>query len=1039
MQTLSSLSDHTARFYEWEISGRGWHEYEHLVQLEPHFRPFFGYGPASRFGSRDDGRRHTFFSALLERFTRSSPRVESLEEERAEPEPPLEVEVPDELMEETEVLIPTDYKIDSAVTLSFLRSISQATGPIAFELVGRGGRVSVRFASSAVDTPLVRTQLGGFIPTATLVTPATDLVQLWRHTEGEELRVVEFGLAREFVVPLVETAKTPDPLIPFIAALSRADELDLAVVQILFAPVKAPWGESAFAAVRSPDGEPFLVDAPEVTKQAEDKLSSPLYAVRARLLVKAHDSMRADEILRGIAGAVAQYGSPKTNALIALDTASTAEDAQYNILLRCTNRPGMLLSLKELASIVKMPGADVRTPALLREIEISTRLPDEVVTDAGVVLGLAEHEGAMVSVRLPPDVRMQHTYVIGASGTGKSTLLEQLILQDIAAGHGVGVLDPHGDLVDEILARIPDDRIEDVVLFDPSEPDWVVGWNILAANSEVEKILLASDLVAVFQRLSTSWGDQMSTVLGNAVLTFLESKAGGTLVDLRKFLLDDSFRKAFIATVSDEHGRSFWREEFPLLIGKKPQAPILTRLNSFLRLRLVREAVVERDRPLNFREIIDQKKIFLARLPQGAIGEENSALLGSLIVSKFHQVALSRQDTAAESRTPFFLFVDEFQDVATPSMAGLFSGVRKYKLALCVAHQDMYQLHATAPELERSILGNAYTRVVFRVSEEDGRKLERGMGQYTVEDLGQLGRGEAICRVGKSNDAFRLLTVPLDVLPKGQAQQRRQLVKSVSYARYGRKRVAPPETDVASNELHFEPTSAAASSEESMPPGRGGRQHKYIQSLLKRVGVERGFDVATELAVLDGHGHVDVALEKNGLRIGCEIAVSTSVSHELNNLSKCLAAGFNYAALVSSEEGTLRNAERRFVSELSEVQRGRVRFLTPDGFIGWLENVQSEAFAGPTRADSPSAPASRLKRTPPPENASPAIVLGKQMFDTNQAAEYLRRAPQTLAKLRCIGGGPAYYKIGRNIYYERVDLDAWLASRKRKSTSDIGS
>jgi type IV secretory pathway TraG/TraD family ATPase VirD4 len=148
---------------------------------------------------------------------------------------------------------------------------------------------------------------------------------------------------------------------------------------------------------------------------------------------------------------------------------------------------------------------------------------------------------------------------------------------------------------------------------------------------------------------------------------------------------------------------------------------------------LVREAVVERENALNFREIMDGRKIFLAKLSQGAIGEENAALLGSLLVSKFHQTAMTRQDVAEESRTPFFLFADEFQNVATPSMAGLFAGVRKYKLSLCVAHQDLYQLHSTAPELERSILANAYSRVLFRVSEEDARKVERGMGEYTAE------------------------------------------------------------------------------------------------------------------------------------------------------------------------------------------------------------------------------------------------------------------------------------------------------------------
>jgi hypothetical protein len=206
------------------------------------------------------------------------------------------------------------------------------------------------------------------------------------------------------------------------------------------------------------------------------------------------------------------------------------------------------------------------------------------------------------------------------------------------------------------------------------------------------------------------------------------------------------------------------------------------------------------------------------------------------------------------------------------------------------------------------------------------------------------------------------------------------------------------------------------------------------------VGKERGFRVTTEATVLGGHGHVDVLLERNGVSVGCEISVSTSPSHEMENLSKCLAAGLTYAVLLSSEERSLRNAERLFLAELSAEQGERVQFLTPDQFIEWLDEVRAEAFERSHAAaeESRSARRSRArpKAAPTPDVAEQTDLDRELLLDVGQAAAHLRRAPQTLAKLRCVGGGPPYYKIGKNVFYKVDDLDAWLDGRRRSSTSD---
>lgn len=291
------------------------------------------------------------------------------------------------------------------------------------------------------------------------------------------------------------------------------------------------------------------------------------------------------------------------------------------------------------------------------------------------------------------------------------------------------------------------------------------------------------DLVAVFRRLSTSWGDQITTVLANAVLAFLESNEGGTLADLRRFLVEKSFRQKFLKTVTDPEVVYYWQKEFPLLTGK-PQGPILTRLDSFLRPKLIRHMVCQKENRLNFADIMDRGKIFLAKLAQGAIGEENSYLLGSFLVSKFQQLALARQEQEAASRRPFFLYVDEFHNFICPSIAPLLTGARKYRLGLVLAHQELRQLEKRDPEVASAVLTNPYTRVCFRVGDADARKLAEGFSHFEATDLMNLSTGEALCRVERTEWDFDFRTHPAPEVEEFDAATCRRRVIENSRRRY---------------------------------------------------------------------------------------------------------------------------------------------------------------------------------------------------------------------------------------------------------------
>ena len=944
MFSIETLERNTARFYDWEIRGRGWAHFDHPVPLEPEFTPFVW--TLTQGTLVDDARQPTFASRLLAHLTDGT---QGFDATRATSIPKPESVAsftrphPTEPYEEFDILIPADTKL-SFEGESWLRALTALRGPTSFELLGDGGTVHLRIAIPRQHADIARRQLLALIPAATIRPPELPLKTVWEKLEPHDTFAVEFGLAREFMLPLRTVKADPDPLSMLVGATSAAGKGELVLLQVLFEETYQPWRESGLSAVTSPDGKPFFVDAPAFTSAAVDKLSGSLFAAVARVLVAAQSKDRAAELVRGIGTALTQYADPHLNALTPLS--GNSESLAQDILARQTRRSGMILSLGELASIVRLPSDRLRHPQLVRADEPLQRLPKEVLGE-GVAVGEAQHLKDSSLVRISEEARGQHTYVIGASGTGKSTLLVNLAIQDIAAGRGVGVIDPHGDLIDEILARIPAERSNDVILFDPADPDWVVGWNILGAHTDIEKELLASDLAAVFKRLSTSWGDQMTTVMANAILAFLESPRGGTLADLRRFLLDDQFRASFVATIHDEHVRSFWVDEFPLLIGKKPQAPILTRLDTFLRSKLVRAVVTEREKPLNFRGIIDNRKVFLARLSQGAIGEENAALLGSLLVSKFHQVSLSRQDTEASQREQFFLYIDEFHHMATPSMAGLFSGVRKYGLGLTIAHQDLYQLQSVAPELSRSALTNAYTRIMFRVSDDDARRLEKGIEGLGADDLLGLGRGQAVCRVGRRENAFRLKTIPLESISPNLADARRRTLRHQSGVQYGRRRgepSAPPPAPVEDRVVTERPV--APSSEPPKPPqpkaspsekpdqGRGGAIHKYIQGIIREAGHASGFKSEIERELGNGK-RVDICLTRGDLVIACEVAGTTTPEREIANLAKCLEGGASIACSVSLDATILQKIEDA-LSDWPAERRAKVSVLSPEELLAFL-------------------------------------------------------------------------------------------------------
>src|SRR3989344_2074546 len=286
--------------------------------------------------------------------------------------------------------------------------------------------------------------------------------------------------------------------------------------------------------------------------------------------------------------------------------------------------------------------------------------------------------------------RRQHTYVVGKTGTGKSALLSNMIIQDIANGEGVCVVDPHGELVEGILTKIPKERINDVIYFNPADADSHIGFNILELPDPKYKHLVASGLMGIFTKIwSNVWSARMEYILNNAILALLDTP-GATLLGVPRILADKDYRQRIIVNIQDPVVKAFWVNEFEQWQDRyrnEAIAPIQNKVGQFLSTALVRNVVGQAKSTIDIFDIMNTGKIFLVNVSKGRIGEDNSSLLGAMLITKIQLSAMERVRIPEEERVDFYLYVDEFQNFATDSFAGVLSEARKYRLNLIIAHQ----------------------------------------------------------------------------------------------------------------------------------------------------------------------------------------------------------------------------------------------------------------------------------------------------------------------------------------------------------------
>ncbi|MBU1291885.1 type IV secretion system DNA-binding domain-containing protein [Patescibacteria group bacterium] len=385
--------------------------------------------------------------------------------------------------------------------------------------------------------------------------------------------------------------------------------------------------------------------------------------------------------------------------------------------------------------------------------------------------------------------RRQHMYVIGKSGTGKTELLKNIALQDIQNGEGVCIVDPHGEFVEEVVDKIPSNRVNDVVYFNPADTEYPIGFNVLQVTDEKYKHLVSSDLMGIFTKIwANVWSARMEYILNNCILALVDTPET-TLLGIIRILVDKDYRQKVVNNVKDPVVRSFWINEYASWrdqFRNEAIAPIQNKVGQFLSTSLIRNIVGQAKSTINVAEIMNSNKILLVNVSKGRIGEDNSALLGAMLITKIQLAAMERVRIPETERKDFYLYVDEFQNFATDSFANVLSEARKYRLNLIVAHQYVGQLVTdTTTRVRDSIFGNVGTLISLRVGAADAEFLEKEFfPEFVIQDLVNLDNYNIYLKMmidGVSCRPFSATTLP--PMDTGVTNQREKMIK-VSRERY---------------------------------------------------------------------------------------------------------------------------------------------------------------------------------------------------------------------------------------------------------------
>lgn len=506
-------------------------------------------------------------------------------------------------------------------------------------------------------------------------------------------------------------------------------------------------------------------------KNLEEKASKPLFRVNIRLVISANDEFTADKILSTIESAFNQFVNPGFNEFKAKRyKKNQLRKLFYDFSFRIFNKKeSILLSAEEIASVFHFPISYTKNPIIHWLISKSAPPPANLPTE-GIILGENIYQGNKTLVRIMRNDRRRHIYTIGQTGTGKTTLLKNMVQQDIENGEGICFIDPHGDVAQEILGLVPKERIEDVIYFNPGDVRRPIALNILEYDKSrpEDKTFIINTLIEIIDKLynlQVTGGPMFEQYLRNALLLIMDNPDWGyTLLDVSRVFVNEDFREYLLDQCTNPPVVEFWRQQAIRVGGELSLDNMITwitsKLNPFITNDFVRPIIAQSKSALNFRDIMDTRKILVVNLSKGRLGETSAYLLGMILVTKILLAAFSRTDTPEEERKDFYLYLDEFQNFAFKGIASILSEARKYRLSMVLAHQYIKQLNE---EISAAVFGNVGTMIVFRIGVEDAEIFERQFSPvFNKFDLLNIPNYNAYVKLlinGHVSEAFNLRTI----------------------------------------------------------------------------------------------------------------------------------------------------------------------------------------------------------------------------------------------------------------------------------------
>ena len=732
------------------------------------------------------------------------------------------------------------YNIISSTATKGFKSKIYGQRHLSFEIVARDGLVFYYAVVPTVLTEVVRQAIAAAYPSARLE-------EVSEHTVFSKVGKMsgtiggEFTLRKNFAYPIATYMESKrDASRALLNALSAATREDGIGIQILIRPANERWAKSAVSVSekiiedkdkkktglsvffspseimeslwkppesddKKPEDKKPLNSVEQATVDAiQEKTRYPGYEVLIRAVVSSNTAARSQVILKNIVAAFALFDSPTFNGfkfMLAKNIEELTSSYIFRFFPQQVNKN--ILNSVELATIFHLPDQNsIPSSQVKRQMSKQVDGPTQVM-ETGLLLGYNEFRGVKKPIRLSDKDRRRHIHIIGQTGVGKSVLQENLAYQDMLDGRGFALVDPHGDLAEHLLEKVPKERVEDIIYFNPSDMDNPIGLNMFEFDHPDQKDFLVQEAIGMLYGLYDPGhtgivGPRLEHIFRNCALLLMSDPAGGTFVDIPKLLVDDSFRNNKLKYVTDQQVLDFWTKEFPASQRSSEAGEVISwviaKFGPFISNDAMRNIIGQTKSGFDFQDIMNNNKILLVNLSKGKLGDLNSKLLGIVFVMKFQAAAMARAKIPEDERKDFTLYVDEFQNFATDSFETILSEARKYRLSLVLANQFMTQLKE---ELREAILGNVGTTITGRIGITDAEiMVKRYTPVFDAEDLTKLPNFESVCVAqieGVPSAPFSMAWIP----PMGhQNAQLGDALRRLSAAKYGHPR-AQVEREIA--------------------------------------------------------------------------------------------------------------------------------------------------------------------------------------------------------------------------------------------------